>query len=131
MVSGDQPAGGETSRTTALVVDDEQHVRNALTAGLTAAGYDVVDAAADGKTAEAMCMLHEPDFVVLDHHLGAGFGGELIARLLYSSPGSRIVVYSANDSAALRNRAMQEGAAAVVDKADGLDALLAALSALA
>lgn len=125
-----QRDGDVVRRLTVLVVDDEQHVRSALRAALLGAGHEVVDDAADAKTAFALGVLHEPDVVVLDHHLGSSFGGDLVRSLIEAVPGCRVVVFTANDSESLRRRAVDDGAAVVVDKAAGVDGLLAALAAL-
>lgn len=134
-MESEEPATGDEqarsgSALTVLIVDDEGHARLALREALAGAGHAVVDEAADAKTAVALTVLHEPDVVVLDHHLSGRFGGEVITEVLAASPQTAVVIFTANDTDALRRGALDAGAVAVVDKAGGHAELLTTLASL-
>lgn len=100
----------------ALVCDDDPMVRRVVSGLLTSLGYDVlaeVDLATD---ALRVVELAKPDLVVLDVALMGLSGIEAIPTIRSTSPGSRIVVFSAFDT--VREDALAAGAVAVVDKSD-------------
>ena len=114
----------------AIIVDDERHVREALRRCLEEEGFRVVDEAGDARHAVALATMHEPDVVVLDHHMAEGLGVDIIGDLTRASPRSAVVVYTANDTAAVRDAALAAGAVAVIDKAGGDSELRKALAGL-
>lgn len=63
-----------------VVADDNDDIRDLLTARLSTRGYDVI-AAADGKAALDMILEHLPDVVVLDWVMPIIQGHELCVKL--------------------------------------------------
>jgi len=59
-----------------LVVDDDEHLREALAKILEHEGHTVLQAA-DGPTAVRMTMEHRPDLLVLDYMM-PGMNGEMV-----------------------------------------------------
>ena len=103
---------------TVLVVDDETVVRTMLKATLAAAGFDV-RGAMDQAAAVRVATDVWPDVVLLDYSVSArGDAWEIWEALAQVSAGRRlrVVVYSAEMPEAERQRAYQQGAAAVIDK---------------
>ncbi|MGH2819392.1 MAG: response regulator transcription factor [Actinomycetota bacterium] len=78
-----------------LIVDDDEDIRDALHLLFSLDGFDVVGEAADGLEAVRLAESHQPSFVILDYRMPL-LNGEATAGLLRaSSPGSRIVAFSA------------------------------------
>ena len=110
-----------------LIVENEKQVRAVLRDRLEDAGLTVVDEAADGHTAVAYTELHDPDLVVLDHHMPGELGVDVVPRLRNSSSRAKLILYTANDSPGVHREAAAAGIAAVVDKAGGPEALVNAI----
>jgi two-component system KDP operon response regulator KdpE len=106
-----------------LVVDDEAPLRRALTANLTARGYDV-DAVSSGEEALASAARHHPEVVILDLGL-PGIDGIEVVRGLRGWSRVPIVVLSARDNEAAKVAALDAGADDYVTKPFGMDELLA------
>jgi PAS domain S-box-containing protein len=118
-VTGDQPQ--LPVRT--LLVEDHAAVREAIAATFEREpGFTVVGQA--GSLAEARDMLGGVDVAVLDLFLPDGVGSELIKDLHAASPGADALVLSAGLDPANIARAVQNGAAGVLDKAAHLDEVL-------
>ena len=64
-----------------LVVDDDEAICRALSATLTARGYDVI-CAADGRMAEQLVDAREPDLILTDIVMEEADGLELINTIL-------------------------------------------------
>ena len=64
-----------------LVVDDDEAICRALSASLTARGYDVV-CAADGRMAEQLVDARQPDLILTDIVMDEADGLELINTIL-------------------------------------------------
>jgi DNA-binding NarL/FixJ family response regulator len=82
--------------TRVVVVDDHPMWRDGVARDLAEAGYDVVAAVGEGTQAVRVCAGLRPDVVVLDLQLPDLSGVEVIARLLATQPGVRILVLSAS-----------------------------------
>jgi DNA-binding NarL/FixJ family response regulator len=113
-----------------LIVDDDPHVRRVLRMELEAAGFRVVDEAADGYAAIALVVTHEPDFVILDQMMPMLNGSDAIGAISAVAPSTRVIVYSALDSASVARRAIADGAVAYLDKAEPVAALIGVLANL-
>jgi DNA-binding response OmpR family regulator len=114
------------SRAKLLVVDDDPVARQLLDVRLRESGYDVAFAV-DASSALEQARAESPDLIVLDLGLPGGNGILVLDQLrrvdaLANIP---VVVLTANEQA--RMTAVAAGAAAFVDKAEGLDSLLAAV----
>jgi DNA-binding response OmpR family regulator len=100
-----------------LIVDDDPDIRQGMHIRLKANGYGTFFAA-DALSSVAMARKEEPDLIVLDLGLPAGDGFLVIERLkrnpiLALIP---IIVVSARDARANRERAIKAGATAYLQK---------------
>ena len=85
--------------TTVLIVDDHPSFRRFARALLQAAGYSVVDEAADGASAVEAVRRSRPDVVLLDVLLPDATGFE-VAETLAGDPAGPLVVLTSSRSAA-------------------------------
>jgi two-component system KDP operon response regulator KdpE len=110
-----------------LIVDVEPQIQRFLAPALSAAGYDVVQAAT-GREALRLIATHAPDVVVLDLGLPDMDGKDVLrdARAFYASP---ILVLSARDREAEKIAALDLGADDYVEKPFAIGELLARLRA--
>lgn len=111
-----------------LIVDDEPPIRRFLRTGLTAQGYQTVEAA-DGEGALAAIARERIDLVVLDLGLPDIDGSEIIRRLRESGKATPIVVLSSRTNEAEKVKALDIGADDYVTKPFGIDELLARIRA--
>lgn len=102
---------------TILVVDDDPELRLGLHIRLKANGYRVVFAV-DGVTSISAARTHGPSLILLDLGLPAGDGFTVMERLNASDTMSLIpvIVLSARDRNANRDRALKAGARAFLQK---------------
>jgi DNA-binding response OmpR family regulator len=100
-----------------LIVDDDPDIRQGMHVRLEYNGYHTCFAA-DALSAMAVASGEEPDLIVLDLGLPAGDGFLLIERLKLQATLSAIpiIVVSARDARANRERAISAGAAAYLQK---------------
>jgi DNA-binding NtrC family response regulator len=107
-----------------LVVEDEKLIRWAVSETLKMHGHDVVEAC-DGRSArEILHQTREPfDVVVLDYRLPDSTGFPLIDELHDLSPGTVVVMMTAQSDAVFRAAAMKRGARRVLDKPFDLSVL--------
>jgi two-component system KDP operon response regulator KdpE len=110
-----------------LVVDDEPPIRKLLRLGLTAQGYDVLEAA-NGK-ASLELLAKNPDLVILDLGLPDIQGHDLLRMIRARSESIPIVVLSSRGDEAGKVQALDFGADDYVTKPFGMDELLARLRA--
>jgi DNA-binding NtrC family response regulator len=115
-----------------LVVDDEPLVRWAVAETLTAAGYDVEEAA-DGRTAVRSLLDHaDPDVVMLDLRLPDSSDLGLLATVRRLAPRALVILMTAFGTADVRDDAPRLGASFVLDKpfdVEELDVLISRLIA--
>ena len=103
-----------------LLVEDHTAVRQAIASAFEReAGFEVVGQAA--SIDEARAMLRDVDVAVLDLGLPDGYGADLIEDLRAVSPRAQALVLSASLDRADIARAVEAGAAAVLNKAAHLD----------
>ena len=86
--------------------------------------------AADGEEAIKKAHTLKPDLVVLDLNLPIANGIEVTARLNVSMPKTPIVIFTLFDNLLGKRLAELLGIAAVVQKSDGVEALLGRIEAL-
>ncbi|HEX4158457.1 MAG TPA: response regulator transcription factor [Rhizomicrobium sp.] len=116
--------GAHASRV--LIVDDEPPIRRFLRTGLSAQGYQVIEAE-DGGAVHAMLRQNAVDVVVLDLGLPGIDGFEIIKQLREQGSTIPIVVLSSRTDEAGKVRALDLGADDYVTKPFGMDELLARL----
>jgi CheY-like chemotaxis protein len=117
------------TRTTILLVDDDESFRPMLHATLERCGYDVV-AATNGNEALALYRQREVDLVITDLIMPDKEGLETIAELRREAPGVRIIAMSGggrNTPNAYLHVAKQFGAAQVLPKPFSTQELLDAI----
>jgi DNA-binding NarL/FixJ family response regulator len=109
-----------------LLVEDHASVRQAIASAFQReADFDVVGEAA--SLAEARGMLDNVDVAVLDLGLPDGYGADLIAELRKVNRRAQALVLSATVDRAEIARAIQSGAAGVLDKTADLDEVVDAV----
>lgn len=115
-----------------VVVDDHPLIRIGLTAAFDGtAGMAVVGTAGDGLEAVGTVRTAGPDVVVMDVSM-PGLGGlEATRRIVAATPAVRVVVLTSYVATDGRVRASAAGARAYLGKDEPLDALLAAVRAVA
>lgn len=106
-----------------LVVDDEPQIQRFLRPALSAAGYDVVEAA-DGAAALKATATSAPDLVILDLGLPDMDGKDVIARIRAWSQ-VPIIILSARDRESEKIAALDLGADDYIEKPFGIGELTA------
>lgn len=116
------------ARRSVLLVDDTADIRMLLRQALELDGsFDVVGEAGDGAVALELAEALQPDLVLLDLAMPRMDGLQVLPLLLERSPGSRVVVLSGFEHAALGAEALRLGATSYVQKGRPLQEILAAL----
>jgi len=110
-----------------LVVDDESAIRKLLRMGLTAHGYQVLEAA-NGKMAIEL-LGQRPDLIILDLGLPDVRGHELLQTIRARNERVPIVVLSSRDDEGGKVEALDLGADDYMTKPFGMDELLARMRA--
>jgi DNA-binding NarL/FixJ family response regulator len=111
-----------------LIVDDHPVVRAGLEAILrTEPGLSPVGSAQDGPGLWRLLRRTRPDVVVLDRNLVQEDGLEICRQLRAEPAAPAVVMYTVDPSDDLRERAVEAGAATVVDKGADPSILLDAL----
>jgi two-component system KDP operon response regulator KdpE len=110
-----------------LVVDDERPIRKLLRMGLTAQGYEILEAP-DGKTSLEL-LAQKPDLVVLDLGLPDIQGLDLLRMIRARNVSVPIVVLSSRSDEPGKVEALDLGADDYVTKPFGMDELLARMRA--
>jgi two-component system KDP operon response regulator KdpE len=111
-----------------LVIDDEPPIRKLLRVGLSAHGYQIMEASS-GKMALELLGEQPPDLIVLDLGLPDMQGHELLRTMRARNDSVPIVVLSSRDDEAGKVQALDSGADDYVTKPFGMDELLARMRA--
>jgi two-component system KDP operon response regulator KdpE len=111
-----------------LVIDDEPPIRKLLRVGLSAHGYQTVEASS-GKMALELLGQQAPDLVILDLGLPDMQGHELLRTMRARNDRVPIVVLSSRDDEVGKVQALDCGADDYVTKPFGMDELLARMRA--
>ena len=111
-----------------LVIDDEPPIRKLLRVGLSAHGYQTVEASS-GRSALELLREQPPDLVILDLGLPDMQGHELLRTMRASNDKVPIVVLSSRDDETGKVQALDAGADDYVTKPFGMDELLARMRA--
>jgi two-component system KDP operon response regulator KdpE len=110
-----------------LVIDDEPPIRKLLRMGLTAQGYQTLEAA-NGKAALEL-LSQSPDLVILDLGLPDMQGHELLRTIRACNESVPVVVLSSRGDEAGKVQALDLGADDYLTKPFGMDELLARMRA--
>ena len=108
-----------------LVVDDEASIRRFLRSGLTAQGYEILEAET-GESAIERVAREKPDLVVLDLGLPDVSGIEVLQRIRRTSL-VPVIILSVRDDEKGKVEALDLGADDYVTKPFGMDELIARL----
>jgi two-component system KDP operon response regulator KdpE len=111
-----------------LVIDDEPPIRKLLRVGLSAHGYQIVEAS-NGKMGLDLLSEQAPDLVILDLGLPDMQGHELLRTIRARNDSVPIVVLSSRDDETGKVQALDSGADDYVTKPFGMDELLARMRA--
>ncbi|MGA9321255.1 MAG: response regulator transcription factor [Xanthobacteraceae bacterium] len=110
-----------------LVVDDEPPIRKLLRMGLTAQGYQTLEAP-NGKAALDL-LSQSPDLIILDLGLPDTQGHDLLRTIRARNESVPIVVLSSRGDEAGKVQALDLGADDYITKTFGMDELLARMRA--
>ena len=116
------------SRLRVLIADDNARVVKSLSRMLSL-DYDVVGSVGNGTELIEAAQHLQPDVVVLDLSLRDGDSLEACRQITERNPEIKVIVFSGEDDSELRDRAVEAGASAFVDKLFA-DALLSAVKGL-
>jgi DNA-binding response OmpR family regulator len=112
-----------------LVVDDDLDMRAMLRDVLVRAGFRVEEAATSDELF-ALVPRAEPAAIILDHEMPGDWGLEVLAALRSAHPEVPVIFVTAFGSAAMREAATRDGAAAYLAKPFRLDDLIATIRRL-
>ncbi len=106
-----------------LVIEDDKHIRNFITASLSAQGYKYMETNR-GNEGIALSMSHNPDLIILDLGLPDIDGIEVIGRIREWS-NTPIIIVSARENERQKVEALDQGADDYLTKPFGIGELLA------
>ncbi len=101
---------------TALIIDDEVHVRVFLSAIVKQLGIKTIWAAPDGPTGLEFASQNKPDFVLLDLNLPEISGFDVLQKLKALYPKLPVIVVSAQSTVRTIERVRELGASGYVVK---------------
>jgi two-component system chemotaxis response regulator CheY len=113
--------------TSALIVDDEPHVRVYLRLLLVELGVRTFWEAGDGRTALTAVAEHSPELVVLDLNLPLLGGLDVLRQLTETRPEIPVIVVSSQTAASTVVECQRQGAVGYVLKHSPRNVALAAL----
>ena len=108
-----------------LVADDNQMVRQTITAMLRNGGFDVCGEAVDGQDAVAKALALQPDLILIDLVMPTMNGLEASREISQALPGVPIVLHTLYVSNILEVEAEKNGISWVLPKMGGLQARFA------
>jgi DNA-binding NarL/FixJ family response regulator len=117
--------GEMAGRLRVLVADDNPSVLKSV-ARLLAADYDVVGLVSNGRALLEAAHQLQPDIIVLDLSFTDVESLEACRLITQRDPRIKVIVFTVNNDAAVRQRALEAGAVAFVNKlvGDGLRSVL-------
>jgi putative two-component system response regulator len=122
MTSSPDSAASPADRTTVLVVDDEEGIRNALTRFLTRLGYKV-SAAANAAEAMERVPADHPDAMLCDIRMPETTGVQLLPKVLALDPDLAVIMLTAIDEPRTAIECLKLGAYDYLIKPVDLDEL--------
>lgn len=102
-------------KATVLIVDDEKSFTDVLERLYAKNGYHAISAGSKAEALEAV-RSNNPAVVILDHHLPDGKGAELMEEFQKISPGTAIIMMTADPNPALAADWLRRGARAYLPK---------------
>ncbi|MDQ1439190.1 MAG: hypothetical protein QOK43_2819 [Acidimicrobiaceae bacterium] len=102
-----------------LIADDVRDLRMLLRMALESAGeFEVVAEAEDGAQAITQAQSHQPDLVLLDLSMPVLDGLEALPQIRAVAPDAQVVVLSGFEASKMRDRVLEGGAIAYIEKGD-------------
>lgn len=102
-----------------LIADDVIDLRMLMRMALELAGdFEVVAEAGDGAQAITQAEFHQPDLVLLDLSMPVLDGLEALPRIRAVAPDAHVVVLSGFEASKMRDRVLEGGAVAYIEKGD-------------
>ena len=117
------------SRLRVLIADDHAGLVRAVTR-LLAMNHDVVGSVADSSGLLEAAQRLQPNVIVLDVNLPDADGLTVCRQITQVNPEIRVIVFTAVDDPDVRQRALEAGASAFVNKLGLVDNLLSAFKSL-
>jgi two-component system chemotaxis response regulator CheY len=118
---------GMADSPSALVIDDEQHVRMFLRTLLQAAGVGEVWEADSGPRGKELYLRHKPTIVLLDLNMAGPTGLKILGQILESDPDAKVVIVTAQNDRETVLECQRLGATGFLLKSRTKEELLAAL----
>jgi len=112
-----------------LVIDDEPPIRKLLRVGLSAHGYQIMEASSGKMALELLSEQPPPDLIILDLGLPDMQGHELLRTMRARNDSAPIVILSSREDEVGKVQALDSGADDYVTKPFGMDELLARMRA--
>ncbi len=103
-----------------LIVEENPGLRRLLLA-LLSESRDEIRECAEGTEALSLCVLEQPDWVVLDLNLARADGLSLTRQMRSRCPQTRVLLVADEDDARWRDHATQAGAAQFITKDSLID----------
>jgi DNA-binding NarL/FixJ family response regulator len=110
-----QPGGNADVRANLLIADDDAVCRIALSSQL-APYFEVVAVAENATEAIELAGKHRPDLALIDVQMPGGGAREAVPGISTSSPGTRVVILSSDESAGAVSELISAGAVAYMRK---------------
>jgi DNA-binding response OmpR family regulator len=132
MDSRDQNARGirmDRGKSTILVVDDNQDIRDLITLILEDEGYPIL-VAAEGESALNIITIHNPDLVLLDVMMPGRSGIDVLEEIRSSHNSVPVVMITAKSQGVDIDRAIEAGATSYIIKPFRADVLLEKIQSL-
>ena len=118
-------------RSTVVLVDDHEVVREATEAVLRDAGFDVCEGTGDPARARELVRTGRPDVAVLDLRLDGQSGARLAELLAREHPGLRLIVFTGVDDVAELGEVLDIPVHGIVRKNGTLAELVGAIRTVA
>jgi two-component system KDP operon response regulator KdpE len=112
-----------------LVIDDEPSIRKLLRLGLSAHGYQIMEASSGKMALELLSEQPPPDLIILDLGLPDMQGHELLRTMRARNDSVPIVILSSREDEIGKVQALDSGADDYVTKPFGMEELLARMRA--
>ena len=99
-----------------LIVDDSSFARHRIQKLLEAGGHEIVGTAEDGRSALGEYRALKPDIVTMDYFMDETPGEVALRSILEFDPGAKVIMVSGSSDDSLKDRVLEEGAIAFVEK---------------
>ena len=116
-----------TGAVTCLLADDHPALIAAVSAYLSASGFEIVGPAPDGRRAVELAATARPQVALVDYRMPYLAGVRLVRALREASPATRVAVYTADGDELLAESVLEAGASGIILKEAPLADLLRAL----